>query len=478
MKRIFLILSVLLALQPSTAQSSLFDACEHLINTNEARQLKKIYTDDAHMKVSDPLDGDKLKFQHMDRLSLVWSQQENHAFEGPLIPLISHHMWLVREGKPREVSAEDLKNLKHTLKTMDKKASQPWRHIFWTYRVDLIPQTIKKLRKMNIEVRDLVHYGKKIKTLKTALLYLNNPAIGGMGAAVDLLRYDILHKFGGFYADLNYVLENSPEPYHRAYHFFVSEHIENYMFGIENYMFASARGHPILKEAIDVSMTYLTLPTLMSSVQGCGVRYIPDEMTFVPFVYAYFNNANHYGTMNFAIPNNSNNYNNINADDNVSGVCYTTSGNGTRTAGPCSWYPKCYLPDHSLFNASSTSYEHSCLFQKTNSCLFQKTKGFLIEELVLSKMKGPDAEGPLHKDTSKKPLKFCPLILLGHDGKKGQSWIEEGARQSSGSLPVESDDRCPMWVYDYDLGQYKKNPQSLEIEPMEVCPLKADQGAI
>ncbi len=195
------------------------------------------------------------------------------------IPPISHHIWFTRENSPKEISNDDLENLRNIMATINADAREPWQHILWVNDPSLIPSSVQQLIGSGMEIRDLRDYSTQLETLPLALILLYDTSLNGMiGAAVDLIRYDILTTFGGWYADLNYVIHRSPESLMRTFDFFVDSPTQSLSLAIENFMIASIPGHPILDETISEIIPLLTSPTLRDAIKYESST-LADEVT-------------------------------------------------------------------------------------------------------------------------------------------------------------------------------------------------------
>ena len=66
----------------------------------------------------------------------------------------------------------------------------------------------------------------------------------------DIVRYELLHEFGGLYLDTDVILIKSIEPLHYAYEFYVGIQPTDLRDELGNAVIGSVPGHPILKECI------------------------------------------------------------------------------------------------------------------------------------------------------------------------------------------------------------------------------------
>jgi mannosyltransferase OCH1-like enzyme len=71
------------------------------------------------------------------------------------------------------------------------------------------------------------------------------------GAKSDILRYELLYKFGGVYLDVDMVVLKPLDILHHTYEFYAGLHPSNSEDVLGNAIIGSAPGHPILKHCIE-----------------------------------------------------------------------------------------------------------------------------------------------------------------------------------------------------------------------------------
>ena len=212
------------------------------------------------------------------------------------IPAISHHIWLTPEKAPKEMKPYDADNLRRTIAVIEGDTHRSWKHILWTNAPSLIPETLGRLSSTPIEVRNLHDYTDILKTLDVVFSFIGNPRVkGAMGVAADLLRYDLLDVFGGYYGDINFQLVSSPEPLMQAFDFFVGGVDELLSLVLENSMIGSIPNHPILEKTLMTLMPILRSPTLIPPSKD-PTTTIADKITFSLFMWLCLENMNQQGT--------------------------------------------------------------------------------------------------------------------------------------------------------------------------------------
>ena len=71
------------------------------------------------------------------------------------------------------------------------------------------------------------------------------------GAKADILRYELLYRFGGVYLDVDFVLRKPLDVLHHAYEFYTSMMPGNSYDTIANGVIGCQQGHPIIKACVD-----------------------------------------------------------------------------------------------------------------------------------------------------------------------------------------------------------------------------------
>lgn len=135
--------------------------------------------------------------------------------KNPIIPKIIHQIWLGPNNPP-----ENFKYLKKTI----KKYHPDWKYILW--RDKDIPQ----LNLVNQKYYDET----------------TNP-----GEKANIVRYEVLYKFGGVYLDVDIESINSLDILHHVYDYYTGICPLDCVAVINNAVIGSAPGHPILKDCIE-----------------------------------------------------------------------------------------------------------------------------------------------------------------------------------------------------------------------------------
>lgn len=159
------------------------------------------------------------KLKHLYEKNFHLINQEHTANYQPKIPLIIHEIWL-----GSEIPIKYKKWLKEW-----KQKHLNWKIIVWTEK------NIKKYFPMG---------------LKNQIMYDRVDAVKNYGSMSDIIRYEILEKFGGLYIDVDNKCYQTFTPLHYNFDFYAG--LDNFSFvclcaiGI----FACKPHHPILKYCI------------------------------------------------------------------------------------------------------------------------------------------------------------------------------------------------------------------------------------
>ena len=180
---------------------------------------------------------------------------------------------------------------------MDNKNSY-WTHILWVNCESEIIQTKELLKGINIELRNI----NKISALSTIAGHLSTLIEKELyGIAKDMLQWFILEKYGGFSTDVNFVLFESPEGLIETYDFF-AQTLPGYGFIITPSMVFASQSHPIISETLDKLMANKDkLLKIYELYPDCDVYNLTLFITYMPFLFSFYKNANKNGTIDLAI---------------------------------------------------------------------------------------------------------------------------------------------------------------------------------
>lgn len=164
------------------------------------------------------------------------------------IEKIVHYVWLSnhkQNGRSKEISENNFQNLLKQ-KTQLEKNDVIFKRICWINDEELIPNSIKKLTDLGIEVRNINSLKEEIPKLDKVNALLE---AGNYGVAIDFIKYQVLRIFGGIDLDLNYnITVDNLADYLNAFSFFAAPTPNGQKVGYENAMIASHKGHNILEK--------------------------------------------------------------------------------------------------------------------------------------------------------------------------------------------------------------------------------------
>jgi len=220
------------------------------------------------------------------------------ASEEAKIPYIVHHIWLTHRDSPREVREQDIKNAIATKETFAKGKGK-WQHIVWMNDPSLIPDSVKALEVAGIEVKSIYDYEEDLK-----LFYLVEELIEkkDWGKATDTLRYALVQKFGGVYADINFIFNRDVTEEAHKYNFF------SITFGglyIDNFFFGCSPRHPVIEKVLQlVERNLMDPPEYLASIAKADPesRVLTDMGTANPTYLAYYAEANKEGNIDVIYP--------------------------------------------------------------------------------------------------------------------------------------------------------------------------------
>lgn len=205
------------------------------------------------------------------------------------IEKIVHYVWLSKHkqnGKSGEISENNFQKLLKQ-KTQLEKNDVIFKRICWINDEEFIPDSIKKLTELGIEVRNINSLKQEIPNLDKVNALLE---AGIYGVAIDYIKYQVLRIFGGIDLDINYniTVDNLAE-YLDAFSFFAAPTPNGRKVGYENSMIAARQGHNILEKVcseISEQLNYMS----NSSNDNVGIT----DNYFITFGNIVHSNLNPY----------------------------------------------------------------------------------------------------------------------------------------------------------------------------------------
>lgn len=214
-----------------------------------------------------------------------WKYLNNPQSDIQKIPAKIHHIWLTSPDKPSEVRPQDIENVIKTKKLFNK-SNLTWEHILWTNDRSLIPASIEKLQQDGIQVIDYHDYQNELHMVQEID---RKVAERQWGEASDTLRCVVTERFGGVYADLNFVFYRHMEYEVFTYHFITMTYSD---YHVDNFFFAASPHHPIMQKAIElIYRNFVNPPHYIQHILEHGgedLKRLADLTTAEPISIAYY----------------------------------------------------------------------------------------------------------------------------------------------------------------------------------------------
>ncbi|KKB96653.1 hypothetical protein SZ25_00269 [Candidatus Arcanobacter lacustris] len=160
----------------------------------------------------------------------------------------------------------------------------------------MIRTSVKNLEDHGIKVRSIYDYKDELSSFK---IIEELVAKSKWGMASDTLRYSLVEKFGGVYADLNFIFNRDMTDEVHKYNFFTKTYGEHY---IDNFFFGASEHHPVVAKMVElVERNLVTPPNYLSSINQDS-RTLTDMGTANPTFLAYYKEANKNGNIDVVYP--------------------------------------------------------------------------------------------------------------------------------------------------------------------------------
>ena len=194
-------------------------------------------------------------------------------------PKVMNSIWLTAPNKPKELLDTDIDNVIANKKFFGNE----WTFVVWTNNKKLIPESVKKLQKNGIKIKELQEFQEDHP--KTCKLIGDLVGVGKFGMASDLFRQFIIAEKGGVYADLNFKFLQPIDSYIEQYDFFAQDY--------RNSFFAAKAAHPITESTI--VKIYQAMRDLSVNKQVTSTSHI----TYLPYILSIIEHANEKGNSDF-----------------------------------------------------------------------------------------------------------------------------------------------------------------------------------
>ena len=214
-----------------------------------------------------------------------------------------HHLHIIIGEDKREIRDSDFENIKVTHDLLVTKSAYDWQHIVWTNNKMLMPNSLKKLVDIGVQVNELDHYKHSLPKYN---LIQKNIAISDVGKTVDIAKLSVIYKFGGVYADLNYKFFKTLDAEICTFNFLTTSLDDSYQ--VENFFFIASKKHPILVTSLNDIERNLSLKTTPAwlhlyyehNATTCDVS--TDLFTYRPFMWSIYKAGHINGNIDAVYP--------------------------------------------------------------------------------------------------------------------------------------------------------------------------------
>lgn len=182
-----------------------------------------------------------------NNFTALLEKNPNILYEEPKIPLITHHIWLTNPSNPSNMFDRYIKWMENTIKF--NKTRDGWQHFLWIQSKDLLPELVERIsQNPDITIMEVDEAFMKEMTNKDA--YQDALSRFKFGMSSDILRLEILKKYGGIYLDTDYEAFQSFKGINTMYNFYAGlEPVSSY---ICNAIIGASINHPVILKMIEL----------------------------------------------------------------------------------------------------------------------------------------------------------------------------------------------------------------------------------
>lgn len=208
------------------------------------------------------------------------------------IPATLHHIWLTDNATRKEIKSKDIENLTKNIKIFST-SQYNWEYILWTNNKEYIPQSVKSLTELGINIKEF-----SAQEMRNYDLIMENVHNQRWGMATDILRYDIVAKYGGVYADINFEFNRDLDTEISNFDFMTMNYDIDGIY-IDNFFFMAKPNHPVMNGIQEIVAENFSdnandyFKFLQSQIKySKNIPQATDLMTANPTFSSYFINAN------------------------------------------------------------------------------------------------------------------------------------------------------------------------------------------
>ncbi len=160
------------------------------------------------------------------------------------VPPIIHTLWFTSDEEPKELPERYIYWLKKSIEACPPEHG--FSHWLWVHDKTKLPNTIKALEALHVEV----HETKELGNFPLKNLYDLQLKDKRFGRVSDIFRLVVLDRFGGIYRDTDYRIHQSLLPLLNSYDFVAAR--EPWWNLISNALIIACPGHPMIRKAMDM----------------------------------------------------------------------------------------------------------------------------------------------------------------------------------------------------------------------------------
>lgn len=231
-------------------------------NYKQCKSLTSIYGNCGLEKSESSKKKEKL---FVNFLQNVLSEESSNINQ---IPHIQHRIWITCEENPYECPEEILQKYINSIKNFDNS----WKHYFWCLNSLNIPKTIERLKNSGIIVMEIDKYLENYST-KEIFTYLLKEKL--IGFSCNLIKNEIINKFGGIYFDMGFEVLKSLNYYLDNFDYLFYFHKNNSIIGNPDFTcFASKPNSKLIKKYLNITKDFLIFPKEVKDIYSKGTGFI------------------------------------------------------------------------------------------------------------------------------------------------------------------------------------------------------------
>lgn len=227
---------------------------EILLQAGDHR-IKKI---NCYDKLSEEIfSQERINYKSVDQVLMADSANKtlhikDYLSEKSKIPLSVHQMYFTSKTSPGQIDELSLSKIIASAERLHM-ADQNWVFHFWTNYPEVLQQSIKEIPNLTIHMIEELQGHRLYKEVIESLKFAESQNDKTMLVrASDLVRYIVLHKFGGIYYDLDYEIYNAGKLLNllKSFELLVGKETDEEISAIGNAFMASIPDHPVMNAVL------------------------------------------------------------------------------------------------------------------------------------------------------------------------------------------------------------------------------------